>query len=143
MGQLRGRQAHGKFFKKVRGQWSNVIEALPQGWNLDGKSAETVVQIFAEFPLAHEAQQVRVGGGDDTGIDAHDFGAAQTLQFFLLQKAEQLGLKAQRHLSDLIEEKRASLRRLNSSRVGLQGSGKSAARVSEQFGFEQVLGNGR
>src|SRR5208282_3299270 len=43
---------------------------------------------------------------------------------------------------DFVEEECASLRRLNSSRIGLHGSGESAAGVSEEFGFEQGLGDG-
>ena len=85
---------------------------------------------------------MRVGGGNDPGIDAHDLRAAQALQFFLLQKTKQFGLEAQRHLADFVEEERASLRRLDSSRVGLHGASESAAGVSKKFGFKQGLGNG-
>src|SRR5208282_6629488 len=106
---------------------------VAQRRDLDGEAAKTVVEIFAEFSLADEGQEVGVGGRDDAGIDAHDFGAAQTLQFFLLQKPQQFGLQAQRHLANFVEKERASLRCLNSSGIGLGGSGKGAASVSEKL----------
>ena len=124
------------------GQLRNILGPVTQRGNFNGEGAKTIVQIFAELSLADQGQQVRVGGGDDAGIHPHHVGAAQALQFFLLQKTQQLGLQAQRHLADLVQEERASLCHLDSSRIRLHGSGESAARVSEEFGFEQGLGNG-
>src|ERR1019366_7792360 len=141
-GQFRRGRSGNIFFEKVHGQWPNVFGPVAQGRNFNGEGRKPVVQIFAKLSLANQGQQVRVGGGDDAGSQAHDFRAAQALQFFLLQEAEQLGLEAQRHLADFVEEQRASLRRLDSSRVGLHGSGKRAPCVSEQFGFEQGLRDG-
>ena len=62
------------------------------------------------------------------------------MQFFLLQKTEKFGLETQWHLSDFVEEKRASLRGLDSSGMGLHGSGEGAAGVAEEFRFEQSFG---
>jgi hypothetical protein len=114
------------FSRKCAANWPNVFGALAQWRNFEGECGEAVVQIFAELPFPHEREEMGVRGGDDAGIHAHNFGAAETLQFFLLEKTEQLGLKAQWHLADLIEKQRASLRSLNSSRVGLCGSGKTS-----------------
>ncbi len=130
------------FSRKCAASSCDIFGAIAQGWDLDGEAAETVVKIFAEFPLAYERQEVSVSGGDDASVDAYDFGAAQALQFLLFQKTQQLGLETQGHLANFVEEKRASLRRLDSSRIGLRGAGKRAAGISEEFGFEQGFGNG-
>ena len=59
----------------------------------------------------------------------------------LLQHAQQLRLEPHRHVADLVEQQRAAVRRLEQSRCGAVRAGERALLVSEQLGFEQVLGH--
>ena len=70
-------------------------------------------------------------------------GAAQPLEFPLLQHAQQLGLQFERDFADLVEK---ACRRLASSNRPTRlrdGAGEGALLVPEQFAFEQPRGNRR
>jgi len=69
--ELRRGRAQGKFFEKVIGQRRDVFQPVLERSNVQRESAETLVQIFAEFSFPHPCQQVRVGRGDDAGIHPH------------------------------------------------------------------------
>src|SRR6185436_16671026 len=57
----------------------------------------------------------------------------------LLQKAQQLRLRAERHLADLVEEQRPAVRGLDQPRAIAIGAGERAAHVSEELALDQVL----
>ena len=67
--------------------------------------------------------------------------AAQALDLALLQHAQQLGLQAERHLGDLVQQQRAAVRLLELAGVGAGGAGEGALLVAEQRRLEHVLGN--
>ena len=69
--------------------------------------------------------------------------AAEAFDFAFLQHAQQLGLQRQRHLGDFVEQQRAALRLLELAGVRIDRAGEGAALVTEQHGFEHVLGDGR
>ncbi len=69
--------------------------------------------------------------------------AAEALDFAFLQHAQQLGLQAERHLGDFVEQQRAALRLLELAGVRGVRAGEGAALVAEQHGFEHVLGDRR
>src|SRR5690606_3422920 len=76
--------------------------------------------------------EVAVGGGDDADIDLEAARRADAGEAPLLEDAQELGLHVQRHLADLIEEKRAALGRLEEARLLLVGAGEGASLVAEE-----------
>ncbi len=60
-----------------------------------------------------------------------------------LHKAQQLRLQGQRHLADLVQKQRSPVGGLDPAHAALHRAGKCAARVAEQFGFEQRFRNRR
>ena len=59
-----------------------------------------------------------------------------------LQGAQQLGLQADVHLGDLVEQQRAAIGLLELADAPRDGAGEGALLVAEEFGFEQVVGDG-
>ena len=64
-------------------------------------------------------------------------GAAQPIEGALLESAQDLSLKRQRQLANLVEEDGAALSELELARLALHRAGECPALVAEQFGLEQ------
>ena len=61
----------------------------------------------------------------------------------LLQHPQQFGLLGQRHAFDFIQKQGATIGVLQLADALALGAGKGAAFVAKQFGFKQLLGDGR
>ena len=68
---------------------------------------------------------------------------SDALHFLVLQNAQQLGLRGQRHIADLIQEQRAAVGVLEQPGLVVGGAGEGALDVAEQFAFKQRLHHGR
>jgi len=75
--------------------------------NFDGVEAEE--KVAAKASGLDLVEQVRVGGGEDTGVNAAGFGGANALQFSGFEDSQEFGLLAQRDVGDFVEEERASV----------------------------------
>src|SRR5690606_11840372 len=82
----------------------NVAAALAEGGHMDPNDGEAVVEVFAEVALLHLAHEVAVGGCDDAHVDGHRLAAAYGSDLALLQHPQQLGLKVQLELAELVQE---------------------------------------
>src|SRR5205823_14814624 len=67
---------------------------------------------------------------------------ADTLEFALLQHAQQLRLQRGAHRPDFVQEEGALVRLFEASLASAHGAGERAAHMTEQLGFEQRLRNG-
>src|SRR5262245_12260072 len=61
--------------------------------------------------------------------------------FAFLDRAQQLRLKVQRHVADLVQEQRAAMRRPNETFAVARRTGKRALLVTEELAFEQRFRN--
>ena len=90
--------------------------------------------------LAHELPEILVGRRHHPHVDPDGLGATQTLELLLLQGAQQLGLKFQRHVANLVQKERAAIRHLKSP-LGLRPrSREGASFVAEKFALQQRPG---
>ena len=69
-------------------------------------------------------------------------GPADALELVLLQDAEDLGLRRQGQLADLVEEDRAPGGALEPAGLLAVGAGERAPLVAEQLALDQALGQG-
>ena len=65
---------------------------------------EPVEQILAEPSLLHHLAKIDVGSGDDAHVDLHRLHAAQAHELAVLDDAQELRLRLERNVSDLVEE---------------------------------------
>ena len=77
---------------------------------------------------------------DDAHVDLDRDVRAQRLDRAVLQDAQQLGLRGQGQLGDLVQEQRAAVGRAEASVALLDGPREGAALVAEQLGLDQRLG---
>ena len=68
-------------------------------------------------------------------------GSADAAEGFLLEEAQELGLKRRRHLPDLVEKDRAVVGLFEQPALLLPRVGERAALVAEHLGLEQGSGS--
>ncbi|MCY1351773.1 hypothetical protein D9M69_380490 [compost metagenome] len=125
------------------GQRQDVGGPLAQRPPGQREHRQAIVEVFAETPRRHFAGQVAVAGGQHADVQADRPARADPLHLPLLQHAQQLGLQAQRHLGNLVEQNGAAVGQLELARLGGDGTGEGALLVAEQGSLEHVVGNRR
>ena len=108
------------------------------GGSAIGKTFEPVVEVGAEAARGDLGVQVAVRRGDDAHVDAQAARAADALELALLQHAQQLRLRLERQLADLVEEQRAAVGELEAAAALLDRAGEGALLVAEELALEQL-----
>src|SRR4029450_8051907 len=114
------------FLHEVAGEQRYVFAPLAQRWNIQRKNVEPVIQVVAKLVLFDHRFQVPVGCGNKPDIGADGASAPNTLEFLILDCAEQLRLEFKRHFSDLVEKERALISEFEPSKLLPNGAGKGA-----------------
>ena len=130
----------GEALNEVLHQHREIPAARAQRRDLEIERVDPVVEILAEQPVGDARAQVAVGRRDDAHVDLHRVVAAERLDRPLLQHAQQLGLRRQRQLRDLVQEQRAAVRGLEAALAAVGGAGERAALVPEQLRLDQRVG---
>ena len=126
---------------KCRASKHGVAGTLRKRGDFHDDFGEAVIEILAEAAVGDHRVEVLVGGADDPRVDGDRLAAADALDHPLLEEAQQLDLKRQRDVADLVEEQGAALGQLDLADVRLDRAGERAALVAEQLGLEQVFGD--
>src|SRR5229473_8284203 len=113
--------------------------ALKQRWQLNRNDAQSKQEIFAEFSFFHELMQITVGRRDHAHVELDSPAPTETAMLFFLQGAQQLGLKTERQLSDLVEKQRPAIGHLHKTGLRRHRPGEGSFLVAKKLGFEQVL----
>ena len=103
-----------------------------------GEDVQAVVQILAERAVGDRRFEHLVGGGDQAHVDLDRVGAAEPLELALLQHAQQLDLRGQVDVADLVEEQRAAVGQLEAALAPLLRAGEGALLVAEELGLDQA-----
>src|ERR1700747_2267864 len=93
---------------------------------------EAIIEIGTEPFLLNGLLQFLMGCGKNAHIDVEGLLSTDSLNRFLLQHAQQLGLCGQIHVPNLVEENRASVGLLKLALPSAPGSGKSAGFMAEE-----------
>ena len=104
---------------------------------MKGYDVEAIVQIFAKIPCGNLFDQVLVGRRDDTNVDLYRLVAANTLEFALLEDAQDLGLGLQAHVADLIEKQGATIGLFETPLTANLGARESAPLMSKQLRLQE------
>ena len=104
---------------------------------------EAIVEILSKAARVDFALEIAVGGRDDARRDRDGPVAADTHHLPVFEHAQQLGLRRQRQLSDLVEKQRSAAGVLECAAAQAIGAGKRAALVAEQLALDQLLGQRR
>lgn len=128
--------------EEVLGEERDVAVALTEWWELDGDDVDAVVEVFAEAAGACHFFEVFVGGADEAEVDFAEGAAAETLHHVVFEDAEEFGLKGEGEGGDLVEEEGAGVGELDLARASFGGAGEGPALAAEEFGLDEVLGEG-
>ena len=128
-----------ELLEEVVGQQQDVGLALAQRRHEDREHVQPVVEILAELAGGDRLLEILVGGGDQADVGADGLGAAQPLELALLQHAQQLDLRREVQLADLVEEQRAAVGQLEAPLLGGVRAGERALLVAEQLRLDQVV----
>jgi hypothetical protein len=122
---------------------ADVLRALAQRRQLDRDDVQAIEQVLAEPSLLHQLLQRHVRRGDDARVDDVHLVVAEPSHLAALEEAQQLDLRRQRHVADLVEEQRAALGLLDQAATRLRRAREGAAHVSEQLAFDEAFGQRR
>src|SRR5215813_1892126 len=122
---------------EVPQQSRNILPALPQRRDLDRKYFQTIVKVLAKRALFYHRGQISMRGCDQSHVNLVRTVAAEPLEFLLLQDAQQLGLKFQRYIANLVKKERAFVREFKPPRFLRDGACKGTFLVPEKLAFQQ------
>ena len=108
------------------------------GGQVDADDVQAIVEVFAEASLFHLVLQVDVGRGNDADVNLDRLHAAEAHELALLHHAQQLGLRLDRHVADLVEEDAALVGEIEHALLGIDRAGKGALDVAEERRFEEI-----
>ena len=112
LGFRRDRERHTAFDmtrQRLRHQRHDVTGTVFQRLNAQTESADAEIQVFAEFALLDGLFQIFVGGCNHAHIQIDGGFTTQTVEFFLLQHAQQFGLQVHWHFTNLVQENGATV----------------------------------
>src|SRR5262249_10000087 len=117
----------------------DLIAALAQGRDAKPDDVQPVEEILAKAPVPDGVLDVRVGGGDDSGVDVNGRRFAERVDLAGFEEAQQLRLQVEAELGDLVEKEGAVLRRADDPEVVAVGARERAAAMAEHLAFEQLV----
>src|SRR5215510_7554657 len=97
----------------------------------------SIKEVFTKQTSAHLLFEILVGGDDHTHVHRHRSLAADRIELSFLQDAQELRLGRQRHVPDLVQEKRAAMGLSEQSLGALDRAGKGSPLMPKQLAFEQ------
>src|SRR5262245_607813 len=121
----------------------DVLAPLAQRWKVDRDDVDAVEEVLPERPVTDHGLEAAMCCGDDPDVDTDALLRSDRPDLPLLKGAQQLALHPQAHVADLVEEQYPAVGELEDSLAVAIGAGERAARVTEQFRFEEALGQGR
>src|SRR5690606_30842105 len=96
-------------------QIRQVFETLAKRRHADREHVQAEEEVLAELAGRDPSLEIAVRCGKDPHVRAPALRAADTLEYPLLQHAQQLHLHIEAHVPDLVEEQGAAVRELEAS----------------------------
>src|SRR5256712_1258405 len=129
---------HIGFCEKPVRQVRDVV-SLPEGWHANHDLVEAVVKILAKPALLHLSLEGDIGGGDDPNVHMERLLAAKRLHLPFLQHAQELRLRGEGKIDNLVEKEASALCKLESPLLSLICAGERAFLVAEEFRLDQGI----
>ena len=101
------------------------------------EDVEAVEQILTQRAVRDRRLHVLVGRRDQPDVDLERLGAAEALELPLLQHPQQLDLRREVDVADLVEQQRPAVGELEAALLALLGAGERALFVAEELRLDQ------
>src|SRR5581483_10040158 len=128
-------------FGKIVHQRGDVVAALTQGRQHNGKDINSVIQALAKRAVLHRLLQIAMGGDDYANVNLDRPIAADPFHFTVLQHAQQLGLHHDGHVTDLVKKQRSAVGLFEFAQVTGGRAGERSFLMAEQFRLDQLRGD--
>ncbi|MCG3148042.1 MAG: hypothetical protein PCFJNLEI_01484 [Verrucomicrobiae bacterium] len=128
--------------EEVVHEQGNVLRPVTERGEEDGRVVEPVVEVLPELFFVDGLFEVAMGRGKDADVHADGFFAAEALDGFVLQHAEEFGLGAGADVADFVEEDGAVVGLFEAADAAHGGTGKGALFVTKEFAFKEGFGDG-
>ena len=102
-------------FERVKCQRRNVVLARSQRRQLNWKDVDAVIQVIPKIAVGYHRFKIPVGGTDQANVDGLRARVTDCLEFALLDKPEELGLRRHGNVANLIQEQRPTVGGLEKS----------------------------
>src|SRR5262249_27329654 len=106
--------------------------------DLDGEHVESVEEISAEPSRSNRLREVAIRRRNDPHVDADRSVRPDRLELLLLEHPQELDLRLERKLADLVEEDRSTVGQLEASHPPFEGAGEGALHVAEELALDQA-----
>src|SRR3546814_3636193 len=103
-------------------QRCDIVAPLAQRRDMNRYDVQPVIEILAKALLGDLGGQVARRARDDADIDADHGAAADAGEALIGENAQDLALRGQRHVGDLVEKQRAAMRLFEQARSEEQTS---------------------
>src|ERR1051326_2413196 len=117
----------------------DVILPIAQRRDLDGDDAETEKQVATESTSFGLGCEIAVGRGHDAHVDLDWRRSTHALEFLLLEYSQQLRLKIEPHLRDLVEQQGAAVRAFECASHAFDGARKGASLMAEKRALHETI----
>ena len=131
--------ALGGLAQEVLGQVRQVGEPLAKRRQVELHHAEAEGEVVAERALAHHGLEVAVRRGDHAHVDLDRVVGPDADHLAGLERAQQVGLRREGHVADLVQEERAAGRRLEAALAAGGRAGEGPLLVAEELALEHAL----
>src|SRR5271170_8029473 len=123
-------EAGSHFVKEIFDQQRDVGAPFAQWRHYNWNDLETIEEVLAEHPAFDSSDQVGVTGGYNTRIHAGGAVGADGAHNSVLEHAEELGLKPERHLANFVQKDCTAVSATEQSMTRAGGAGESATLVA-------------
>src|SRR5262249_47443764 len=118
----------------------NVLHPISKWRQRDADYVQAIVQILTQMLALDRFTWIAIRRGHETHVDdGIMLLTADTTNHAVLDDAQQLRLQRQRHLGELVEEERSTVRHLEQTGFVAVGASERALAMSEHLGLEQLL----
>ncbi len=131
-------QFAGCFSEEVAHEQRDVLAPFAQRRHGDREDVEPVEKVRPELAGSRAAAEVAVRCRDQPHVGAQRARAANTLELLLLEHAQELRLRLERELADLVEEDAAAVGELEPPAPLLGRAGEGALLVAEELALDQL-----
>src|SRR5262249_626566 len=125
--------------QKILGQQPDILFSLPKRRQVNPNNVEPVEEILSKVLLDDFVLKRLVRCGNNAYVCLDCRVSTNTRKFSLLKYTQYFALNRQGHISNLVQEKRASVALLKSADSLRGSSGKCSPLVAEQFALQQIF----
>ena len=135
-----GAHARGGLGPELLDEPRHFVRTFAQGRNRDADHVEPEAQVGTEPSGPYVLFERAVGRRDDARVDLARHVLSDPAHFPFLKCPEELGLRARRQLSDLVQEQRPLIGFFEETGPFADGARERPLRVAEQLRFQEIVG---